>query len=765
MSSARIQGKRWSRLAIDRLDDRIMLATDLAITNVFVRDSDGNPTNLVVGKEVAIQAEYTTEDLPSNAKHHLEVTIGGKTVNGDSTDCAAGFESGSCSWWISGWFVGEGNHQVTARLVAENFVDEVASNNTSVESFEAVRANPPFTLQWPLEHELNEGVYISGYLDVDPTDEFGDFRGSDFSYDGHTGLDMVLPDFAAQDHGVEVRAAASGIVTEVVDGQFDRHTEWLDPVPNANFVVIDHGGGWKTQYWHLRRDSVGVSVGDEVEASDYLGLVGSSGFSRAPHLHFMVQHDGQEVETLMDQAAFWQSAIPQHGTEKRLAVAGVSNYDVSSDILERPSTNNVLTPGERAVGWAIVAGMSVGNEIEFVWRRPNGSVFATDQREFEGAAGRLPIAWGQRLPEDAPTGTWEIDYRVDGQTLGTRTFEVRATGTPEIRVERLGEIVVDGRLTPFDFERVEVSGRPSQSYQIYNHGSADLQISEIEVPVGFSVGRSPTELIPPGGDERIAIQMDTSNAGYFAGNVVIHSNDTDEQEFEFAIEGFVTNSALEPLRLGISDRRVQPNSLLNGVVQLDSARSSDLVVELTASESEVTMPQQVVIPAGETSVRFSIKTGSTSESLSVNLRATAAGFAGATAGLTVDASLGAGWQNPDDANDVNNRDSVSPIDALLIINELNDRRFTDPSDGTILSSAGAPPPFLDVDGNGRVTPLDALLVINALNSSQATSSFALSNLEFNSDSSEQNDRSHSTFGENTLREQVFAELEDDMVLG
>lgn len=62
--------------------------------------------------------------------------------------------------------------------------------------------------------------------------------------------------------------------------------------------------------------------------------------------------------------------------------------------------------------------------------------------------------------------------------------------------------------------------------------------------------------------------------------------------------------------------------------------------------------------------------------------------------------------------------SVSPLDALVIINELNDPRFSNPRTGELPivgNSDSRPPPFLDVDCDSRVTPLDVLNVINALN--------------------------------------------------
>ncbi|QDV27340.1 dockerin type I domain-containing protein [Aureliella helgolandensis] len=73
------------------------------------------------------------------------------------------------------------------------------------------------------------------------------------------------------------------------------------------------------------------------------------------------------------------------------------------------------------------------------------------------------------------------------------------------------------------------------------------------------------------------------------------------------------------------------------------------------------------------------------------------------------------WQNPTNRLDVNNDSFVSPIDALLIINELNSERG-----GGLLTGTDVPfSPFLDVDGDEFVAPIDVLLVINHLNSQNA----------------------------------------------
>ncbi len=77
----------------------------------------------------------------------------------------------------------------------------------------------------------------------------------------------------------------------------------------------------------------------------------------------------------------------------------------------------------------------------------------------------------------------------------------------------------------------------------------------------------------------------------------------------------------------------------------------------------------------------------------------------------------ANWQNPILSMDVNGSGDINPLDALLVINELNGHVLSDangelPNIGTLTT---LPNTWLDVNGDDRVYPLDALLVINYLN--------------------------------------------------
>ena len=109
------------------------------------------------------------------------------------------------------------------------------------------------------------------------------------TYDGHQGTDIVIGGFYYMDEmETPVVAAASGIVTYSHDGEFDRQINWINGAI-ANGVIISHSDGTSAWYWHFKKNTVAVDVGDSVEIGDTLGFVGSSGFSSGPHLHFEVE--------------------------------------------------------------------------------------------------------------------------------------------------------------------------------------------------------------------------------------------------------------------------------------------------------------------------------------------------------------------------------------------------------------------------------------------------------------------------------------------
>ena len=61
-------------------------------------------------------------------------------------------------------------------------------------------------------------------------------------------------------------------------------------------VIIDHGAGVYSGYWHM--SAIAVEEGAEVEAGDEVGAIGTTGVSTGPHLHWEVIVNGRDVDPL-----------------------------------------------------------------------------------------------------------------------------------------------------------------------------------------------------------------------------------------------------------------------------------------------------------------------------------------------------------------------------------------------------------------------------------------------------------------------------------
>ena len=78
--------------------------------------------------------------------------------------------------------------------------------------------------------------------------------------------------------GSDVKVTANGIVKKE---NYDRG--------NGRYVLVDHGNGFITKYAHLKKSL--VQKGDTVERGQVIGLVGSTGRSTGPHVHYEIHYD------------------------------------------------------------------------------------------------------------------------------------------------------------------------------------------------------------------------------------------------------------------------------------------------------------------------------------------------------------------------------------------------------------------------------------------------------------------------------------------
>jgi murein DD-endopeptidase MepM/ murein hydrolase activator NlpD len=169
----------------------------------------------------------------------------------------------------------------------------------------AAQSAPSFI--FPVRCEWEKNCWPVNYVDHDPGPGIRDYACGVATYNApgkvmaHKGTDIAIRDLAAMKRGVPVLAAAAGRVVGVRDGvrDVDVSIAGYKSVKGrecGNGVVIAHNKLWRSQYCHMRQGSVTVRKGQMVAAGQVLGMVGMSGLTQFPHLHFQVFRGRQYID-------------------------------------------------------------------------------------------------------------------------------------------------------------------------------------------------------------------------------------------------------------------------------------------------------------------------------------------------------------------------------------------------------------------------------------------------------------------------------------
>jgi len=136
---------------------------------------------------------------------------------------------------------------------------------------------------------------------LDPSEQFAidwikiDRQGKAFRGDGKKSEQWLC-------YGVELLAVAPGTVVEVMRDLPDEPpgvapTNLTVPQIAGNHVLLDLGSGRYAMYAHLAPHSATVHVGDRVKTGDKLGLLGNTGNTTGPHLHFQISDRPSTLDT------------------------------------------------------------------------------------------------------------------------------------------------------------------------------------------------------------------------------------------------------------------------------------------------------------------------------------------------------------------------------------------------------------------------------------------------------------------------------------
>ncbi len=148
----------------------------------------------------------------------------------------------------------------------------------------------------PVDCSVPSECAIQNYVDARPGTGHRDYTCGTLSYERHKGTDFRVLSYDLYHQGVPVLAAADGVVlrnrNNADEGDYIlKGNEAVKQREIGNGVIIEHANGWETTYAHLKKGSVTVSPGDKVKAGDVIGIIGLSGKTEFPHLHFQVSHN------------------------------------------------------------------------------------------------------------------------------------------------------------------------------------------------------------------------------------------------------------------------------------------------------------------------------------------------------------------------------------------------------------------------------------------------------------------------------------------
>ncbi|AEI04468.1 peptidase, family M23/M37 (plasmid) [Afipia carboxidovorans OM5] len=288
-----------------------------------------------------------------------------------------------------------------------------------------------FELLLPIDCVIGQSCVIQNYVDIDESSSARDYACGHLTYDGHNGTDFRIPTLADSKRGVNVLAAADGIVERTRDGMDDIGLS--QPSPSlagrecGNGVVISHSDGWETQYCHLGEGSIRVKAGQPVSAGQSIGLVGLSGRTEFPHLHFTVRHNGRVVDPFSTKgttgscrgdASLWAPSIARFLDYRAQMVlnSGFSPRPITSEMIETggalDSTLDSTSPA--LIGYVRTIGLRAGDVQQMTLIAPDGKIVA-DHKEapLDHSKAQSVLFVGIRRPQDGWTaGTYKARYRV-----------------------------------------------------------------------------------------------------------------------------------------------------------------------------------------------------------------------------------------------------------------------------------------------------------------------------------------------------------------
>jgi hypothetical protein len=309
----------------------------------------------------------------------------------------------------------------------------------------AAEAKPP-TFSLPVQCSFPDECYIQAHVDLEPGPNSADHACGIITYNSHKGTDFRLRDLDLMDRGVPVVAAAAGTVIRTRDGVRDVHMKLFGKKlafrrGAGNFVLIDHGGGWRTQYAHMRKGSVAVKSGMRIKSGQQLGLVGLSGLTEFPHMHFEINHSGQTIDPFVGKDNGNDCKGPKNTlwTGAALSVLKYRKYFlVAAGFADAPLSREALLYGLHVRDRLSRKAPAIAFHVDFSGGRmgdtyllrifgPGGKIFAENRKRLKKDAQIRFDLIGRKIAKRPawPTGTYRGEFVLYRENAGKQSILLR----------------------------------------------------------------------------------------------------------------------------------------------------------------------------------------------------------------------------------------------------------------------------------------------------------------------------------------------------
>ncbi|WP_120496507.1 M23 family metallopeptidase [Kiloniella sp. EL199] len=298
----------------------------------------------------------------------------------------------------------------------------------------------------PVDCSVPTECAIQNYVDARPGTGHRDYTCGTLSYERHKGTDFRVLSYDLYHQGVPVLAAADGVVLRKRNNaeEGDYILKGNDAVKQreiGNGVIIEHANGWETTYAHLKKGSVTVSPGDKVNSGDIIGIIGLSGKTEFPHLHFQVSHNKELKDPFTGkkpsgcgeatEQSLWDRSLHKDFTYKGTGIidtgfaAEIPKHKLLAFRSEQKRIS-VQSDPKILLFWAELWGVRIADRLTISYKNPLGKV-TRDQKALKKNQASYFKYIGKKRPKNGwisgpYTGEITLERLVDGkwQTIDFR---------------------------------------------------------------------------------------------------------------------------------------------------------------------------------------------------------------------------------------------------------------------------------------------------------------------------------------------------------